>query len=89
MIDGVIADLVSENILTDKTALSTFYLTNSSLMVNGVKQPESIHNKLKDKYLKNTDYHFGQQILNDPNYGLHYDAVRGGMGLGITEVKPK
>lgn len=88
MIDGVITDLVSENILTDKSTLSSFYLTNSSLTVNGVKQPESIHNKLKDKYLKNTDYHFGQQILNDPNYGLHYDAVKGGMGLGITEVKP-
>lgn len=88
MIDGVITDLVSENILTDKSTLSSFYLTNSSLTVNGVKQPESIYNKLKDKYLKNTDYHFGQQILNDPNYGLHYDAVKGGMGLGITEVKP-
>ena len=57
-------------------------------MVNGVKQPENIHDKLKDKYLKNNKFHYGQQILDDPNFGLHYDAVRGGMGLGITDVKP-
>jgi len=88
MIDGVITDLVNENILNDRSTLSSFYLTNSSLMVNGVKQPESIHDKLKVKYLKNSKFHYGQQILDDPNFGLHYDAVRGGMGLGITDVKP-
>ena len=42
-------DLVSANVLSDKSALVKFNLTNSALMVNGKKQPEELHGKIESQ----------------------------------------
>jgi bla regulator protein BlaR1 len=52
---GVIDDLIKEGIITDKSDLS-FRLSNDELEVNGVKQPESVHQKLKAKYVNEAGF---------------------------------
>ena len=81
-ITGVIADLVNANVISDKSDLVQFNLTNSALMVNGKKQPDELHEKLKAKYLEQQKLKFG--IAGDPNFGLHFNAQNGDMGLGIS-----
>jgi len=80
-INGVIADLVSANVISDKSDLIKFNLTNTALMVNGKKQPDELHEKLKAKYLEQQKLKFS--IAADPNFGLHYD-INGSMGIGIS-----
>ncbi|HTE00709.1 MAG TPA: M56 family metallopeptidase [Mucilaginibacter sp.] len=82
IITNVIGDLVDQNIVKDKSDLS-FKLTNKSLIVNGVKQPEEIHERFKNKYLSEPQYPLGPGITKDPNFGLQYDAKKGGMGIGV------
>ncbi len=77
-------DLVSANVVKDKSDLVKFNLTNSALMVNGIKQPEELHEKLKAKYLEQPNYKFNPGFMTDPNFGLHYNAKNGNSGLGIT-----
>jgi len=84
-IAGVIADLVSANVINDKSDLVKFYLTNSALMVNGKKQPEELHDRLKLKYLEQPNYKLKFGVTEDPNFGLHFNAQNGSMGLGVTE----
>jgi len=81
-ITGVIADLVNANVISEKSDLVQFNLTNSALMVNGKKQPDELHEKLKAKYLEQQKLKFG--IAGDPNFGLHFNAQNGDMGLGIS-----
>lgn len=81
-ITNVIADLVSANVIQGKSDLIRFNLTNSVLMVNGIKQPEELHQKLKAKYLEQSNYDAG--FTADPNFGLHFNAKNGNRGLGIT-----
>lgn len=50
--DNLANDLVSENIVKSRGEISSIEFTNEALIVNGVKQPESIHKKFKDKYAK-------------------------------------
>ena len=83
IISNVTDDLVSENVIRDKSDLASFKLTNKFLTVNGKKQPDEIHEKLKNKYLSEPRYELTRQIMNDPNFGMHYDAKTGSMGLGI------
>jgi bla regulator protein BlaR1 len=85
VITSVISDLVSANVIHDKSDLIKFNLTNSALMVNGIKQPEELHKKLRAKYLERPDYSIGAGITADPNFGLHFNAINGNRGLGITE----
>jgi bla regulator protein BlaR1 len=85
VIASVIADLVNANVISDKSDLIKFNLTNSALMVNGKKQPEGLHEKLKAKYLEQPNYSMKSGIADDPNFGLHFNAQSGARGLGITE----
>ncbi len=55
--NDIIDDLVREHIITDKKNIS-FSLNQDELIVNGVKQPEAIHQKLKEKYVKTSDWNF-------------------------------
>jgi hypothetical protein len=84
IITSVVTDLVNENVVKNKSNLTSFRLTNSVLMVNGVKQSDELHQKLKSKYLSQPKYQINGDIVRDPNFGLHYDAKQGGMGIGIT-----
>jgi|GEM_PF-875124 len=84
MIASVTNDLVSENVLKDKSDLSSFKLTNSFLVVNGKQQPEEVHQKLRDKYLASPKYSISPQSMVDPHFGLQYNAKTGSMGLGIS-----
>jgi bla regulator protein blaR1 len=49
--NNIISDLISENIIKNTQGLS-YKLSNNSLIVNGVKQCETIHARLKNKYVK-------------------------------------
>jgi hypothetical protein len=82
---GIIADLVNANVISDKSDLVEFNLTNSALMVNGKKQSEELHERLKLKYLEQPDYALKFGITEDPNFGLHFNTQNGSMGLGITD----
>jgi len=84
-IAGIIADLVNANVISDKSDLIKFNLTNSALMVNGKKQPEELHDRLKLKYLEQPNYAMKFSVTEDPNFGLHFNAQNGAMGLGITD----
>jgi len=48
---NIISDLISENLI-DSTKLLSYALSDKSLVVNGVKQSEKVHAKLKNKYVK-------------------------------------
>jgi bla regulator protein BlaR1 len=88
IVSNVANDLISENIVKDKSDLY-FNLTNTFLMVNGVKQSDEIHEKFKEKYLVQSKCaSLNQQIISDPNFGLHYDAKNNGMGIGINVDAP-
>jgi len=84
VIANVTDDLVIANVVKDKSELIKFNLSNSALLVNGKKQPEDLHQKLKAKYLQQPDYLTKLGIADDPNFGLHFNAQNGAMGLGIT-----
>ena len=51
--EQIINDLISAQVISNKDNLS-FRLHNMFLIVNGVEQPESLHRKMKAKYLKYT-----------------------------------
>jgi bla regulator protein BlaR1 len=53
MQEELIQDLIRENVIKNRENLS-FKLHNMFLIVNGVEQPEFLHQKLKAKYLKRT-----------------------------------
>lgn len=62
----IIKDLIKAGIIKNQNNLS-YKLGNDELVVNGKKQPEDIHNKLKKKYLKNnaqTTYYY-EYKMND------------------------
>jgi len=84
-ITGIISDLVSANVISDKSDLIKFNLTNSALLVNGKKQPNELHEKLKAKYLEQPNYSLKFGITDDPDFGLHFNAQTNSMGLGITK----
>jgi hypothetical protein len=82
---NITEDLVNANVLKNKSDLVKFNLTNSALMVNGIKQPDDLHEKLKAKYLEKQDYKINSDIAAKPYFGLHFNAQNGAMGLGITD----
>jgi hypothetical protein len=41
-----------ENIIKNKKELTSYTLNDEELIVNGVKQPDAIYKKFKDKYVK-------------------------------------
>jgi hypothetical protein len=50
MMESLIIDLVSAQIIKNKESLFSLALTDSAFIVNGKKQPENIHQKFKTKY---------------------------------------
>jgi hypothetical protein len=79
----VAGDLVAEGIVKDKSDPIAFLLTNRKLIVNGQLQPESIHERLKEKYISANRYTLAPGMAEDPDFGLHYNSKNGSMGLGI------
>lgn len=51
MQERLINDLIKEDAIKDRNNLS-YKLSDSELIVNGVKQPDALHKKIKAKYLK-------------------------------------
>ncbi|RYE57477.1 MAG: hypothetical protein EOP48_05710 [Sphingobacteriales bacterium] len=52
MVEQLLEDLVAEKLIEDKDALKSLQLNDSELSINGVKQSDALHSKLKTKYLK-------------------------------------
>lgn len=84
-VTGIVSDLLSANVLNDKSDLVKFNLTNSGLIVNGKKQSDELYQKLKTKYLTPQDYKRNLDIADKPYFGLHFNTKSGAMGLGITD----
>jgi beta-lactamase regulating signal transducer with metallopeptidase domain len=84
-VSGIIGDLVNANVLSHKSDQVYFNLTNSGLMVNGKKQPEELHQKLKAKYLHNPGYQPSADLESNQNFGIHYNSRTDSMGLGVTD----
>jgi beta-lactamase regulating signal transducer with metallopeptidase domain len=75
LVRNLIDELLGENIIKDKSSLTWFGLTDSVFIINGIKQPDEIHQKFKWKYLK------------DPRFGLFYGPVKmNGMGNFIDKI---
>ena len=91
VVSNIIADLVSEKVVKDKSDLASFNLTNSALTVNGVKQPGALHDRLKDKYLTGKNYDWitldSKGNSDHYNFGFHFDRAKGSMGYGISTDK--
>jgi beta-lactamase regulating signal transducer with metallopeptidase domain len=80
----VVDGLVTEGIITDKSAPVSYLLTNRKLIVNGQLQPESIHQRLKEKYVTPSQYTLNSpEMVEDPDFGLHYNSQTGASGIGI------
>jgi bla regulator protein blaR1 len=80
----VVDDLVTEGVVKDKSDPVSFLLTNRKLIVNGQLQPESIHERLKEKYISPSQYTVSSPgMAEDPDFGLHYNSQSGASGLGI------
>jgi len=71
---AVIAALVQEKVVSDPNAIESFGLSDEELVVNGQKQPEALHRKLKAQY--------GIR----PQYGLFYGSGKM-TGTGIIMDK--
>jgi beta-lactamase regulating signal transducer with metallopeptidase domain len=84
MVDGVIDDLIGENVVNDRSGLISFHLTNQFLMVNGQRQPDEIQKKLREKYLVDPPANIDRRLIEDPNFGIHYYPKTGSMGIGIS-----
>jgi hypothetical protein len=69
---SIISDLMAKGVITGTETLS-FDLDDHELKVNGVKQPSSLHQSLKEKY------------LNKP--GDHYNYSKNGGTTSITISK--
>jgi bla regulator protein BlaR1 len=50
--EGIINDLIENDIIKSKKELSSYTLNNDELIVNGVKQPDAVYKKFSDKYIK-------------------------------------
>jgi beta-lactamase regulating signal transducer with metallopeptidase domain len=83
MVNNVIDDLISRNIVKDRSSLISFHLTNQFLMVNGQRQPDEIQKKLREKYLADPPANIDRRLMEDPNFGIHYYPKTGSMGMGI------
>jgi beta-lactamase regulating signal transducer with metallopeptidase domain len=80
----IVDDLIAEGVVKDKSAPVSFLLTNRKLEVNGQIQPESIHKRLKEKFISPSQYtQNSPEMVDDPDFGLHYDSQSGASGLGI------
>jgi len=80
----VVDELVAEGIVKDKADPVSFLLTNRKLVVNGQVQPESIHERLKEKFISPSQYTLNSpEMAEDPDFGLHYNSRSGASGLGI------
>ena len=74
--NDVIAALVKEKVVANAGAVKWFGLSDSELIVNGTKQPEALHQKLKAAY--------GIR----ENYGLYYGPVEmTGTGVFIDDSR--
>ena len=74
---GVLSALVSENIVPDDSKVDWFGLSETELIVNGIKQPEALHQKLKTQY--------GIR----PQFGLYYGPAKmsgSGIWLGKEDL---
>lgn len=67
---GVIDDLVKERVVPDANAVVWFGLSSNELIVNGIKQSDALHQRLKDTY--------GIR----ERYGLYYGPVKM-VGTGV------
>ncbi len=50
--EQMISELISDKLLENRGALTSLTLDNKELTINGVKQPDAIHQKFSAKYLK-------------------------------------
>lgn len=71
--DEIIHDLIAEGVVTSQENLS-YRLHNMFLIVNGREQPETLHQKLKSRYLK---YSWMEWVYNwDGRSGHQFTSVR-------------
>jgi hypothetical protein len=52
--DGITNQLINDHLIKDKDNY-TYKITNSELYIDGVKQPDDVHKRIVEKYLKPGD----------------------------------
>jgi hypothetical protein len=52
LMEAMINEVVTEKMADNKEAIKSLILSDTELLVNGIKQSDSLHNKFKTKYLK-------------------------------------
>lgn len=62
MQEAVVNDLIREKIIVNKSELRSCVLNIEALIVNGVKQPDAIHKKFKQKYVKGDNWTMSLQF---------------------------
>ncbi|WP_428661671.1 M56 family metallopeptidase [Runella sp.] len=67
--DNLINDLITEGVIKDRDNLS-YKLNAEELIVNGVKQPAAVHQKLRSKYLENSSAEFTRNFNGRSGYSI-------------------
>ncbi len=62
MQEDIVTDFVNEKLVKEKADLSSYMLSDEELIINGVKQPASVHKKFKEKYVR--DKHWKMSYNN-------------------------
>lgn len=52
----LIADMISDHIITEESNTLSFKLSSREFVVNGIKQPEPVYDKYKSKYIKTVNH---------------------------------
>jgi hypothetical protein len=83
-ISDLVDDLVAAGVVRSKADPLSLKLTNRELVVNDLLQPESLHETLRRKYILLKEYAAAfPDLVEDPDFGWHYNSQTNSMGLGI------
>ena len=83
VISGVSEDLIKNGLIGNTNRLS-FALTNTELLVNGVRQPNEVWLELYGRYLKFSPYPIKPELRNEPGFGIFYNSARHIYGIGTA-----
>lgn len=73
LLDEMIADLVSDKLISGASELRLLTLTPTEMTVNGIKQPDALHKKYQDRYTR-----FAKNSLTYSSNGRNRNIQMGG-----------
>jgi len=75
LLNSLLGEIVNEKIVSNEDAISSIILNSSEFIVNGIKQSNSLHQKFKTKYLKDSN---SQLNFQNTNNSRHFNIQKKG-----------